>query len=162
VSNTHAGDLRKLIELVRDIRVALLTTRDRDGAFHARPIQTLQADDDGSLWFFTDWSSAKVDELRHDDRVSVGYADPAKNIYVAVTGSGKLLQNLERAKELWTIEQRAYYPQGPHDPRLAVLCVTLLRAEYWIAPGRTSHLIAAAKAAVTGTPAGVLGENGKF
>jgi hypothetical protein len=36
------------------------------------------------------------------------------------------------------------------------------RAEYWIAPGRVSYLFAAARAAVTGIPAAVIGENRKL
>jgi general stress protein 26 len=162
MSHARAEDLSKLIELIRGIRIALLTTVDREGGFHTRPVQTLQADDDGVLWFFTDWSSPKADELRHDVRVSLGYADPAKNVYVALNGSGRLLRDLQRAKQLWSAEQRAYYPDGPDDARLAVLRVTMERAEYWIAPGLTSHVIAAVKAAVTGTPAGILGENRKI
>jgi general stress protein 26 len=162
MSDSHAGNLSKMIELVRDIRVALLTTADREGGFHTRPVQTLQADADGTLWFFTDWSSPKADELQHDVRASLGYADPAKNVYVALNGSGRLLRDVQQAKKLWSVEQRAYYPDGPEDPRLAVLRITLQRAEYWIAPGRTSHLIAAVQAAVTGTPVGVLGENRKI
>jgi general stress protein 26 len=160
--NAHAGELSKLIELVRDIRVALLTTMDREGGFHTRPVQTLQAEVDGTLWFFTDGSSPKADELRHNLRVSLGYADPAKNVYVAISGCGSLLRDVQRAKQLWSIEQRAYYPEGPDDGHLALLRVTMDRAEYWIAPGRTSYLLAAAKAAVTGTPTGVLGENRKI
>jgi general stress protein 26 len=159
---SHSADLGRLIELIRDIRVALLTTADREGGFHTRPVQTLQADADGTLWFFTDWGSPKADELRHDVRVSLGYADPAKNVYAALNGSGRLLRDAQRAKELWSVEQRAYYPDGPQDARLAVLRVTPERAEYWIAPGRTSYLIAAVKAAATGTPVGVLGENRKI
>jgi general stress protein 26 len=161
-SQLQAGKFSKLIELIRDIRVALLTTADREGGFHTRPVQTLQADDDGTLWFFTDASSPKVDELRYDVRVSLGYADPAKNTYVALSGSGRLLHDAQKSKQLWSAEQRAYYPDGPTDARLAVLRVSMERAEYWIAPGRISHLVAAAKAAVTGTPAGVLGENQKI
>jgi general stress protein 26 len=156
------GDLAKLGKLIRDIRVALLTTVDRDGRFHTRPVQTLQVEDDHTLWFFTDWSSPKVDELHHDVRVSLGYADSAKHVYAAVTGSGSLFRDVQKAKQLWSIEQRAYYPDGPEDERLALLRVVIERAEYWIAPGRTSYLIAAATAAVTGTPAGVLGENRKI
>jgi hypothetical protein len=40
--------------------------------------------------------------------------------------------------------------------------VPLERAEYWIAPGRISYLLAAARAVLTGTPARVLGENRKI
>jgi general stress protein 26 len=93
--------------------------------------------------------------------VSLGYADPAKHVYVAVSGSGSLLRDIQKAKQLWSVEQRAYYPEGPEDGRLALLRVRIERAEYWIAPGRTSYLVAAATAAATGTPAGVIGENRK-
>jgi general stress protein 26 len=162
MSHSDPGDLAKLGELILGIRVALLTTVDRDGRFHARPVQTLQVEADRTLWFFTDWSSPKVDELHHDVSVSLGYADPEKNVYVAVTGSGRLIRDIQKAKELWSIEQRAYYPEGPEDERLALLRVVIERAEYWIAPGRISYLVAAVTAAVTGTPAGVVGETRKI
>jgi len=159
---SNPGDFAKLGELIRDIRVALLTTVDRDGDFHTRPVETLRVESDRTLWFFTDWSSPKVDELHHDLRVSLGYADASKKTYVAVSGTGILFRDAKKAEQLWTIEQRAYYPKGPEDERLALLQVTIERAEYWIAPGRTSYLVAAMKAAMTGTPAAVVGENRKI
>jgi general stress protein 26 len=161
MSDTEPGDRAKVDEMIQEIRVALLTTVDRDGRFHARPVQTLQVDADEALWFFTDWTSPKVDELRHDVRVSLGYADPAKNMYLAISGTGSLLRDPRKASELWSVEQRAYYPRGPEDDRLALLRVRIDRAEYWIAPGRVSYLVAAAKATLTGIPAGVIGENRK-
>lgn len=149
-------------EMILGIRVALLTTVDLDGNFHARPVQTLQLEPDRTLWFFTDWSSPKADELDRDARVSLGYADPTKRVYVAVSGSARLIRDPRKAQELWSVEQRAYYPAGPEDERLALLRVAIERAEYWIAPGRASYLLAAASAAATGTPAEVIGENQKL
>lgn len=162
MTDSDSGDFSKLGELIRDIRVALLTTVDRDGCFHSRPVQTLEVEADRTLWFFTDWASPKVGELHHDVRVSLGYADPAKHTYVTVSGSATLFRDIKKAKQLWSTEQRIYYPDGPEDERLAVLRVFIERAEYWIAPGRTSYLIAAMAAAVTGTPGGVIGENRKI
>jgi general stress protein 26 len=158
-SRSKPGEFAKLGKLIRDIQIALLTTVDHDGHFHTRPVQTLHVEDDRTLWFFTDWSSPKVDELNHDARVSLGYADPAKHVYIAVSGSGRLFRDPLKAKQLWNIQQRAYYPDGPQDERLAVLRVAIERAEYWIAPGPISYLVAAVTAAATGTPAGVIGEN---
>jgi len=159
---SNSGDWAKLGELIRGIRLGLLTTVDREGRFHTRPVQTLQLQADRTLWFFTDWNSAKADELHHDQRVSLGYADPGRNVYVAVSGSGRLLRDVQKAKELWSVEQLAYYPAGPDDERLALLCVVIERAEYWIAPGRASYLLAAAIAVATATPAAVIGENAKL
>jgi general stress protein 26 len=161
MSHSDPGDLAKLRELILHIRVGLLTTMDH-GSFHTRPVQTLQVEAARTLWFFTDWSSPKVDELQHDVRVSIGYADPAKHVYVAVAGSGRLIRDTHKAKQLWSLEQRAYYPDGPEDERLALLRVDIERAEYWIAPGRVSYLVAAITAAVTHTPAGVVGEARKI
>ena len=122
-------------------------------------MQTLRVEDDGTLWFFTDVRSGKADELRADMRISLGYADTAGNRYVAVSGVGTVRRDPRTAEELWQVEQRAYYPDGPRDERLGLLRVEIHRAEYWIAPGRASYLYAALKAAATGTPAGVIGEN---
>ena len=160
--HTLQGDWDKLGKLIRDIRVALLTTVDLDGQFHTRPVQTLQLQGHDTLWFFTDWSSPKVHEMHHDVRVALGYADPRQHTYVAVSGSSTLLRDPQKAKELWGIEQRAYYPDGPEDHRLALLRVSIERAEYWVAPGSVSYLLAAAKATVTGVPSGVIGENQKL
>jgi general stress protein 26 len=160
-THSHPGDLAKVIELIRGIRIALLTTLDHEGRFHTRPLETLQADCDGTLWFFTDWHSPKASELQQDVRVSLGYANPAKDTYIAISGAGRLFRDPERAKQLWSMGQRAYYPDGPEDPRLAVLRIQTERAEYWIAPGRFSYLAAAAQAVTTGKPAGVVGENRK-
>jgi general stress protein 26 len=100
MSKPQAGDFAKLRALIWAIRVGLLTTVGGDGRFHSRPVQTLKVEDDGTLWFFTDWSSPKVAELEHDFRVCVGYADPAKHHYVAVSGAGTVLRNAEQAQEL--------------------------------------------------------------
>jgi general stress protein 26 len=161
-TQSEPGDFTQLAQLIRDIRVGLLTTVDRDGQFHTRPVETLRVENDLTLWFFTDWGSAKVEELRRDVRVSLGYSDAAQRRYVAISGAASIFRDVEKARELWTIEQRAYYPQGPEDERLALLRVGVERAEYWIAPGRVSYLLAALKAAVSGTPVSVIGENRKL
>jgi general stress protein 26 len=161
-ADLRPGDWAKLGKLIRDIRVALLTTVDLDGHFHTRPVQTLQLEGEDTLWFFTDWGSPKVHEMHRDVRAALGYADPHQHAYVAVRGSCTLLRDPKKATEIWSVEQRAYYPDGPEDHRLALLRVRIEHAEYWIAPGRTSYLLAAAKAAMTGVPAGVIGENRKL
>jgi general stress protein 26 len=79
-----------------------------------------------------------------------------------VSGIATLVHDPAKARELWTLEQRAYYPEGPQDSRLALLRVQIERAEYWIAPGRISYLLAAARAALSGVPVGVIGENRKI
>lgn len=150
-----AEDMRKLTELIGSTRIGLLTTVDLDGSLHTRPVETLRCDADGTLWFFTDHASPKADELARDTRVSVGYSEPSKSLYVAVSGRARILRDPSLAAQLWTPAQRAWYPKGLDDERLSILRVTLERAEYWETPGRVSYLLAAAAARITGKPARV-------
>ncbi|MBV8909502.1 MAG: pyridoxamine 5'-phosphate oxidase family protein, partial [Gammaproteobacteria bacterium] len=95
-------------------------------------------------------------------RLSLAYADPRNGSYVAIAGTGRVLRDSAKARRLWSVEQRAYYPGGPRDERLGVLRVAVERAEYWISPGRTSRMIAALKAAITRRPAGIVGRNARI
>ena len=158
VATWNECEADRLAGMIRKIRVALLTTVDLQGRFHTRPVQTLQIEG-RIIWFFTGWSSPKVGELDHDHRVSLGYADPGNGLYLAVSGVANLLRDAAKARKLWTAEQRAYYPAGPADRRLALLRVRIEHAEYWVAPGRVAHLVAAAKSAVTGRSVEVIGKN---
>jgi general stress protein 26 len=157
----HPSDehFRKFAELIEEIEVALLTTVDPEGHLHTRPLQTLGIGAGRSLWFFTDLRSEKAFELAHDVRLGLGYADPRGRSYVALGGTGRLLRDPQRARELWTVEQLAYYPNGPEDEHLGLLKVRVERAEYWRPPGRMAHLGAALRARFTGIPAGIIGEN---
>ena len=52
-TTTSSADLRKLIDLIRDVKVAMLTTRASDGTMHSRPLTTLDSDDfDGNVLGF--------------------------------------------------------------------------------------------------------------
>ena len=158
---SDTAGLTKLKELIESIRVGLLTTVDLDGSLHTRPIETLRCDVDGTLWFFTDHQSPKAHEVSHDVRVSVGYSDPGKKIYVVVAGQARILRDKALAAELWSFAQRSWYPKGLEDEHLSILRVTLERAEYWETPGKASYLLAALAATVTGKPA-VVGKNQKL
>jgi general stress protein 26 len=156
------GEFGNIVKMIRDIQIALLTTVDREGHFHARPVQTLGIEADRSLWFFTDIRSEKAFELARDVRLGLGYADPKSGKYVAVAGTGRILRDASQARKLWTVEQRAYYPDGPEDEHLVLLRVQVEGVEYWLPGGRTAHLLAALRARLTGIPARVVGRNSKI
>ena len=153
------GQFTEIARIIRRLEVALLTTVDRDGRFHTRPLQTLAIDSDRSLWFFTAADSEKAAELLHDVRLSLAYADRRSGCYVAIAGTGRVLRDSAKARALWTMEQRAYYPRGPEDERLALLCVRVEGAECWIAPGKTAHRLAAVAARISGIAASIVGRH---
>jgi general stress protein 26 len=143
--------IEKFSALIHDIRFAMLTTVGSDGSLHSRPMATLGKEFDGDLWFFTDDSSGKVDEIQQERHVCVSYAEPEDQKYVSVSGVAQLVQDRQRAKELWTPAANAWLPQGVDDPRLALLRVRVQAIEYWDTPGgKMVQLYGMAKAALTG------------
>ncbi len=150
MSTGQAEEFNKLGELIKDIRVAMLTTVEADGTLHARPLAALNYSSDENLWFFVQIDSAKVSEVDHDARVSVTFSNPSTNSYVAIVGTAQILRDPAKAKELWTPFARAWFPAGLDDPELALLKVRMERAEYWTSPGKALYLFGVAKAALTG------------
>jgi general stress protein 26 len=143
--------LDKVADLIKDIRIAFLTTVGDDGKLHSRPMGTQQKGFDGTLWFFTHASSKKVDELQRDQQVAVTYSDPGNQNYVAIAGSGQTLRDRQKAEELWHPFLKVWFPKGLEDPDLALLRVDVQHVEYWDAPSSTFvHLYGLAKVALTG------------
>lgn len=155
-------DIKKLRELIKDIRFAMLTTAEEDGTLRSRPMATQQTEFDGDLWFFTSADTAKVDEIKQDRHVNVSYADPEKQKYVSVSGKAELVRDREKIEELWNPILKAWFPEGLDDPNLALLKVNVEQAEYWNSPSSAVvRLVGFAKALVTGEPYAA-GENAKI
>lgn len=149
---THSPDaVAKLGALIKNIKVAMLTTIDTDGTLRARPMATQNAEFDGDLWFFTHASDPKVDEIEREHQVNVAYSDPGNQTYVSVSGLATLVRDRTKAEELWSPAMKAWFPQGIEDPELAMLRVHVEKAEYWDAPSSTFvHVVGFVKAVTTG------------
>ena len=143
----------QLAELIRDVRIAMLTTTDKGGALRSRPMATQKHDFDGELWFFTRAPSPKTAEVAQDQQVGLSYANPEKQRYVSVTGRAAVVRDPGKMQELWNPIYRAWFPDGLDDPELALLRVSVEKAEYWDSPsGMALQIIGFAKAILTGQP----------
>lgn len=159
----EANDLTVLRAIVERARVGMLTTTDANGGLRSRPLQTLELDHDGQLWFFVSASSPKIEEMEDEhSRVGLAYVDTAKHDYASISGSGRIVRDTARMKKLWSPWVKVWFPQGLEDPDLALLCVTIEQAEYWDAPGSAvKRLYGLVKARVTGDK-DAIGENRKL
>lgn len=148
----HSHSIAKLAELIKDIKVAMLTTLDADGTLHSRPMATQpQQPGQADLWFFTSQSSYKTVEIEREHEVNLSSADPGSNRYVSVSGSATLLKDRLQAERLWNPILKTWFPKGLDDPDLCLLKVAPSRAEYWDAPSSmVVHAIGFVKAMVSG------------
>jgi general stress protein 26 len=166
-STNSAGreDLRKLAELIRDCRVAMLVTLSDEGlaasgasghthpGLHARPMYTQALDPerfDGELLFLTDADCQKVREIAADKHVLLTYSGSG-NRYVAVTGTARVERDVEKIRELWGVHAQGWWPKGPEDPSVTLVRVRALGAEYWEGPSTARYMLSLAKAVITKT-----------
>jgi general stress protein 26 len=141
---------KKLYELIKDVKIAMMTTSE-SGKLHTRPMYNTDTDEHGDLWFFTQIGSAKTQELSRDNEVSLGYADPPSQTYVAVIGRAEVVRDRSKIDEKWSEPMKAWFPKGKDDPEIALIRVHPERGEFWDSPSSTIvHLVGYVKAAVTG------------
>jgi len=130
--NENSYDLPTLAKKLEGIRFTMFTTRQGDD-MRARPMTTLEASDDGSLWFFGVRDSELTNEVAADSRVGLAYADNGSGTYAYVVGRGYLREDRAQVDELWNAIPKAWY-NGPDDPDLQLVEVRLETAEYWDSP----------------------------
>lgn len=145
------NSIKKLAELIKDIKFAMLTTVEADGSLRSRPMAAQQTEFDGDLWFFTGVSSHKVYDIENNPHVNLAFSDPNEQSYISISGRARLVPDRQKAEQLWTPFYRTWFPHGLDDPDLALLKVDVEGAEYWDSPSSVVvHLYGVAKAMVTG------------
>ncbi len=146
----------KLIEMVRQLGVAMLTTSEPDGTMRSRPMHVhIDQDDsgrfDGMLWFFTEERSGKIFEIAQDRHVNLSLSCPRSQSYVSLSGRARMVDDRDRAERLWSPAYKAWFPSGLDDPNLTLIRVDLDKGEYWdAAPSTVVHAVGYLKATLTG------------
>ena len=128
---TGPEGMRKIGDLIKDIRIAMMTTANEDGSFDSRPMATQKTEFDGSVWFLTRQESGKVREIADDSHISLLYADPGDSTFVSAKGRATVSQDRSKIHELWNPMYKAWFPEGEEDPSIAVLRVEIHEAQYW-------------------------------
>ena len=153
------NDRQKVWELIRDVKIALLVTSADEG-LRGRPMAAMNKDFDGELWFASRRDAPKLDEIKDDSHVLLAYSEPKDQNYVSVSGTARVLQDTAKVKELWSEPMRVWFPEGPEDPGMALICVSVKSAEYWDAPSSAwVYATGYIKARVTGKAPRDDGEN---
>lgn len=152
--SNNQENLHKLIDKIKDIKVAMMTTMEEDGSLRSRPMRNSEVKEDGIIWFFTGYESGKSHEIKHDSHVNLSYAEPDDELYVSVSGRASLSRDKTKIDELWNPALKAWFPGGKDDPNIGLIKVVIEKAEYWDAPNSVMvHLYGMVKATLTGEPA---------
>lgn len=148
------NDNEKLASFIKDMKFTMMTTVSEDGSLFSRPMATLELNEkefNGRLWFFTKFSSPKVEEIREDQHINLAYAETDKQRYVSVSGKASVVRDREMMEKLWKPTFKAWFPEGLEDPDIALIAVDVETAELWDSPpSKVVQLAGFAKAIATG------------
>jgi general stress protein 26 len=148
---TRSEAISTLAALIKDIRIATITTVTDEGSLRSRPMATQNAPFDGTLWFFTDADAPKAGEIERTRQVNVSYSAPDDNRYVSVSGTARITRDRARIDELWSPVLKAWFPEGKETPGIALIEVDVEHAEYWDAPSqKIVQVVGLVKALATG------------
>jgi general stress protein 26 len=120
----------KIWNLIKDIKVGMLVT-EQDGFMHARPMQLVQDDYDGTLYFYTKAHSGKTEEIKKDHDVCITFADTDKQNYISLTGIANLTHDQNLIDKYWNSVIAAWFPEGKDSDEVAMLAVKINKGEHW-------------------------------
>ncbi|HMJ88225.1 MAG TPA: pyridoxamine 5'-phosphate oxidase family protein [Candidatus Acidoferrum sp.] len=131
-----SNKIQQLQSWIRGIDSAMLTTEDRLGNLRSRPMVALEEMHDDALWFFSEASSHKVDDIHGHHAVNLAYADVANGRFISVSGRARVIRDRAQMREFWSSKLKAWFPKGADDPELVLLRVEIGEAEMWQSPDR--------------------------
>lgn len=155
--------LKKFKKIVEDVRVCMFITNNQTEEEHTRPMSVVDVEDNGTVWFYTDIRSIKVEEVTTDRKVHLTFAHPGKESYMDVCGTGNIVTDRELIKQKWSPVVKAYFPNGADDPNIALLRIQPTSVYYWEAEtGKMVQFLKMAVSAVTGNTKIAQGAEGKL
>ena len=146
--------LTKLRDLLEHFPIAFMVTL-AEGHAHARPVGVTGKDEefDGTLWFITDRRSHKIAEIEAGAETSLIFQNDERGTYAHMRGRATVVEDRQRLSELYTTDQRTWFPDGLDDPNMTLVRFDVSDADYW--DGHASMVrkaLAFAKSVVTGQP----------
>lgn len=121
--------VEELYELVKEIEIAMFTTRRTDGRLVSRPMATQKQAAGADLWFVTSRETDKLDELEAEPNVNLGYYDQKSREYVSVSGRARVVEDRAKIRELYAPDWKVWFPGDDEksgtaeDPRIVLIGV---------------------------------------
>ena len=142
---------KRLYDLIKDFRSAMLVTRLADGRMHARPMAVADLDRDGQTYFCTRLDTPKVAELEADPHVAITFQSSSQ--FAAINGTARIVHDRALIDTLWSPAWKVWFPKGKDDPALCIIIVEPDEGEFWDNSGfeGLQYMFRAARAYLKGT-----------
>lgn len=123
--------LQDLAERMRDIDIAILSTRAENGAIAGRPMSNNgEVEYDGDTYYFTMGDTRTVADIERDPQVGLGFQGKHW-FYVAVEGRARLIRDKAQFAAHWSKDLDLWFKDGIDTPGLVLVHVNAERVHWW-------------------------------
>jgi general stress protein 26 len=133
-----ASEREKLYDLIKDLEIAMMTTRRPDGRLVSRAMATQKRAPGADLWFVTSEETHKVDELEDEPFVNLSYYKDRTREWISISGIATLSRDKAIIQQLWAPDWKVWFPEEgderhgtADDPRLVLIGVDIDSAVFF-------------------------------
>jgi len=123
--------VEKLRQLTKDTPICMFGSGLANIPMHLCPMQVQEVDPQGCLWFFSGADSVHNKHIAAAPQTHLIFGNPDRIEYLTVFGETTISRDRERIERLWSKFVEAWFPAGPADPNVTLLCVRPVLAHYW-------------------------------
>lgn len=126
-----ARAIEKMAGLIKEAQTCFFCTNLKSGDVDARPMNVLQVDERGNLWFLSASDSHKNAELKTDSSVRLFFQGSPHSEFLHLEGIATVSRDQAKIDELWKFVLKTWFTEGKDDPRITVIKVAPSHGYYW-------------------------------
>jgi len=131
-----------LQKIVKESKMAMLTTRSATGELHSRAMHpaAFESESQVNLYFIANNASHKFEEIHNDANVNVSFSDPTSTDWASYAAKARVHQDKDLIHKHWSHRIGAYFGDlkdgihkgDEHDPRVAIIEIIPEEIRYWV------------------------------
>lgn len=131
--NLNANEaVSKIKEIVEKAKTCFFCTSRSDRESSAsRPMNVLEVDDGGNLWFLSADDSYKNKELEVDPNLTLYFQGSTHSDFLQLEGRATVSRDKDKIEQLWNFILKTWFTEGKNDPRITVIKVEPTGGYYW-------------------------------
>lgn len=127
---TSRDALKKMTNLVDDIKFAMLLTALDTQPISAIPMTTKKVDDAGNIWFLSGLNSEHNTNIVRSSSVQLLYSDPSDKEFISIYGEASVVTDKSVLEDLYSKKDDTWFT-GVDDPNLTAIKIAPKEAYYW-------------------------------
>jgi len=120
----------KIWNMISDIGVGMLVSLEGDDLY-GRPMQIVQKEYNGTLYFYTSVDSEKTDQVLRNSSVCITFSCPNKKTYVSMTGTATINSDQKLIEKFWSPFVSAWFPEEKTSPNCKIIEVKIKSGAHW-------------------------------